>query len=69
MADKLATFITPIRRYHPRYILRTRDTNTNTFQPPDDDDAGNQFRQIPVDITSRSTHNGGGTRVIPDLTF
>lgn len=68
MADKITTFVTPVRRYHPRWILSTRDTNSNTFQPPADE-GGNQFRQTPLDIVTRATHNGGGTRAIPDLTF
>jgi hypothetical protein len=69
MADKLATFVSPIRRYHPRYTLRTRDTNPNTLEPGPGEDLGNQFRDIPADVSTRATHNGGGTRVVPDLTF
>ena len=68
MADKTTTFVTPISRYHPRYILYTRDTNTNTFQPGPGAE-GNSFRQIPDDVNNRLTNNGGGNRKIPDLTF
>ena len=68
MADKIASFIKPIRRYAPRLLYQTRDTNPST-PPEGEGPMGNQFRDIPLDIATRATHNGGGTREVPDLTF